>query len=124
MATNTADNGGALLANGNVTIVQSTLSGNSADNNGGAIDQATGNLFLYHSTVTNNRSDADGNGSGRGGGIHLGTGDALLDHTIAAGNMDQSGLAPIWTTVPPYLPFATACWAIMPERPIATMVAT
>jgi len=77
-----------------LTIIQSTISGNEANGFGGGIYNGSGQLTIQHSTVTNNTSDADNNGSGRGGGIHLVFDTPLLDHTIVAGNIDKTGTAP------------------------------
>jgi hypothetical protein len=48
--------GGAILGRGDIDIEGSTLSGNSADRFGGAIDSANGTLELRNSTVSGNRA--------------------------------------------------------------------
>ncbi len=92
-------NGGGISANrhfppGPTTITNSTVSGNSARNNGGGI-WSRGTTTIASSTITKNVSDADRDGSGFGGGLfaygrrHI----PSLDHTIIAGNHDNSGTA-------------------------------
>jgi hypothetical protein len=52
---NVAD-GGAIFNRGEIDIEGSTLSGNSADGDGGAVDSANGTLSLRNSTVSGNRA--------------------------------------------------------------------
>ena len=74
-----------------VTISQSTFSGNSASGDGGAIHEpnSTYGIQVSYSTITGNRADVDLDGSGRGGGTHVGY--LYLSHTIVAGNSDPNG---------------------------------
>ncbi len=82
---------------GSMTIVQSTISANSAATDGGGIwvDNLTeGGVVIRHSTITKNTADSDDDGSGGGGGIFVWRGAVNLDHTIVAGSYDNSGAAP------------------------------
>lgn len=65
---NAANNGGGLLTIDELTIVNSTISGNRADLNGGGVFNF-GNTFVYSSSVIENTADFDSPGSGVGGGI-------------------------------------------------------
>ena len=83
------DFGGAILnSSGTVTLNQSVVTGNSADNAGGGIASGTfgprtATLTLNASVVTNNTSPGDGvqpfDGSGNGGGIVNAQGNATLN---------------------------------------------
>jgi hypothetical protein len=79
------DCGGGIYSAGNMTLNNSTVSGNSALDCGGGI---YGNVTLNYSTVANNTSDSDGDGSGYGGGIYqAGKGASIsLQAGIVAGN--------------------------------------
>ena len=69
-------------------ITNSTISGNSSDRVGGAIYNWGGSLEITNGTLTGNRADADGNGSGDGGGLYDDGGATyLLHNTIVAGNL-------------------------------------
>ena len=61
-----------------MTVIGSTISGNSAGRHGGGI-HASGTLLVSHATVTGNMAATDG------GGI-LADGGAMLNHAIVAGN--------------------------------------
>ncbi|MEX2500389.1 MAG: choice-of-anchor Q domain-containing protein [Wenzhouxiangellaceae bacterium] len=87
--------GGAISIGGDaLTVVNSTFSGNEADRSSGAVEAGTQNTVLHSVTITGNRADADGDGSG----------DAALDQaagtpvtvrtSIIAGNIDEGGEAP------------------------------
>lgn len=76
------------------TIVGSTFNQNSANNRGGAISISGGvSLNLTDSTIVNNTSDADSNGTGTGGGIHIPdvTAKLSLTNTIIANNQNLIG---------------------------------
>jgi nitrogen fixation protein FixH len=80
------------------TIRNSTISGNEAEGSGGGVKiqgfpTEGGAVHFYHSTITNNRADADNNGIGTGGGIDVtnSTTTVTLDHTIVAGNFKGNG---------------------------------
>ena len=76
-----------------VILTNSTVSGNGALSNGGGawID---GDVQVRHSTVTQNSSDTNRLNGGTGGGIFIESGDVKLDHTIVAGNHDNTAAAP------------------------------
>lgn len=91
---NSATYGGGLFngisnsIGGTLTLNNTTVSGNSADYGGGLYNalNSTGLLTLNYSTVANNTSDSDNNGSGDGGGLYNGSGTATLQSSIVAGN--------------------------------------
>jgi hypothetical protein len=70
-AEGTAGLGGGISNDGNISEVQnSTISGNAARDQGGGIYQWNQYPFpVVHCTITGNRADSDGSGTGRGGGI-------------------------------------------------------
>jgi hypothetical protein len=72
-----------------MTITGSTVSGNLARVDGGGALVANTSLTVRHSTITGNRADSDGNATGNGGGVAVGSfflTSATLNHTIVAGN--------------------------------------
>lgn len=96
-----AGNGGGLQVNHSGTILtQVTISGNTADGGGGGI-YAAQQLEIKHSTIANNKANADGNvqATAVGGGIqyvHATTPlnvnfKVVLRHTIVADNVRGSG---------------------------------
>ncbi|MEM8641199.1 MAG: CHAT domain-containing protein [Cyanobacteria bacterium P01_G01_bin.54] len=56
------EGGGIISYNGNITLINSTLSGNSAGNDGGGIKSFYGNITLINSTVSGNIANDDGAG--------------------------------------------------------------
>ncbi len=86
---NTADNGGGMSNSGDyakATLVNATVSGNSATVNGGGIANEA-QLNIVNATIVNNVNDSDRNGSGKGGGIFNTAGaSATLKNTIVAQN--------------------------------------
>ena len=82
--------GGGLFLRGEVTINNTTISGNSTDlgSRGGGIATAFTNLAVHNSTVSGNSST----GNAEGGGIHLSDdSDAALIHSTVADNTAVSG---------------------------------
>jgi len=80
-----------------IVISSSTISGNRAKGDGGgvyAFIRDSGVIRIEHSTITDNISGSNTDGSGRGGGIYVASGSIDLDHTIVAGNFANSGVAP------------------------------
>jgi predicted outer membrane repeat protein len=80
MANNLADNGGAISVAGAFSrcdLINSTLSGNQANLNGGGIYAVDGITSLSSTTIMGNNSDYDLNGSGLAGGIYQ-TGSATV----------------------------------------------
>lgn len=92
IAGNTAANGGGLSLAGNVWIRNSTISGNMAAQYGGGLvaGHACDGLWLRisNSTITDNRSDAAGEG-----GVHL-EGCPDLQSTLIAGNVPNDVVGP------------------------------
>lgn len=76
--------GGILQRYGPVALINSTVSGNTTDGDGGGIanEDDAFPVEVSHSTITGNSAD------GNGGGIF---GSFVLDHTIVAGNTDVDG---------------------------------
>jgi predicted outer membrane repeat protein len=89
------DGGAIYLLDGQVTLRNVTISGNSAKNNGGGIDitSSTVTANLNDVTITNNLADSDNDGSGSGGGIFRDSGTAQVHNSIIAGNLDTTGNA-------------------------------
>lgn len=81
---NSADDGGGIWCQGSVTLVNSTVSGNSAGQTGGGI-RNNGDLSVSSTTIALNRAGATG-----GGIHHLGL-SATLANTILAGNSAETG---------------------------------
>ena len=89
LSDNSAGYGGAIENFGTLTAVDSTFSGNRANENGGAIENRFKTAMLRNVTITRNRSDDDGDNSGTGGGLYT-TNDpqvsTTVHNTIVAGN--------------------------------------
>src|SRR5690606_22858565 len=69
------DGGGVFIQGGVHTLINSTISGNSAVGSGGGIeilDAAT--VVVRNTTITGNRADSDGAAGGSGGGISVTSG--------------------------------------------------
>ena len=91
-----AREGGAILnwRQGQVLVTNSTLSGNEARDGGGLFNQdAGGRIEFSHCTITGNAADPSNVGSGLGGGIRLNNGTAVLHNTLVAGTL-RGGSAP------------------------------
>ncbi|HIE97978.1 MAG TPA: hypothetical protein EYG03_29855 [Planctomycetes bacterium] len=72
---------------GTAEIVNSTISGNTASGGGGGIVvTTTGKVEIRNSTITNNRSQVNGDLVGPGGGIWSTASSVTLHNTIVAGN--------------------------------------
>ena len=80
--------GGAIFNSGTLTITNSTISGNAAGNNGGAIYHDGGVLSLINSTLSGNVSNG---GTGRGGGIYVNSGSVNLTNSTIAYNTANNG---------------------------------
>lgn len=98
---NAGVSGGGLFnaGTGGATVTNSTFSGNSAAELGGAVANAGGALSLNNVTITLNRADSDADESGTGGGIFNRRVDGVsgaikLKNTILAGNRDLTGDGP------------------------------
>jgi CSLREA domain-containing protein len=67
---NSASTGGGINNGEVLTVINSTVSGNSANISGGGIlNFPRSTVGLFNSTITDNRSDADSDGIGTGGGV-------------------------------------------------------
>lgn len=95
ISANTAARDGGGLANSGslLQVFDSTISGNSAAGNAGGIHHTgAGDLAVRWSTLTDNRSDSDANGTGTGGALYVETANSLtLDQTIVAKNLGGTG---------------------------------
>ena len=98
--------GGGIFAAGNLTLTDSTVSGNRArttdgggEANGGGIATTGGDLTITHSKVTGNRATADlssGDSDAAGGGIFLSSGELTMKGTtVAANRVVASGPGPV-----------------------------
>ena len=84
---NSSDFGGGIYNYGtgsNLRVMNSTISGNSSTNGGGGIDNFDGAVEVNNSTIAENRASA-------GGGIQNDTGTADLWNTIVANNHSPAG---------------------------------
>jgi cysteine-rich repeat protein len=68
-------------------MINSTVSGNSSDADGGGL--TSGTINLSNVTISGNRADFDGDNSGSGGGIAAGL-VVNIKNSIVAGNLDDS----------------------------------
>jgi len=104
-ATSAAGRGGGIFSSGHILLVQFTLSGNRANDSGGGIfhqGRANESIAIQHSTITLNVSNSDNRsggpnqtpGGGSGGGIYAQHSSVGINHSIIAGNLDNSGIAP------------------------------
>ncbi|NER49578.1 MAG: PEP-CTERM sorting domain-containing protein [Symploca sp. SIO1A3] len=83
-----------------LTVTNSTISGNTAETNGGGIfNGSSSRLNVSNSTITDNTADSDGNGSGDGGGI-FNLSSAEVENTIIAGNFDATNNAGLGNILP------------------------
>jgi RTX calcium-binding nonapeptide repeat (4 copies) len=73
------------------TINQVTLDGNTSNREGGGISLSSSNLNVYHSTITNNRAEADGGLTFLGGGIAETNSLLRVFGTAMAGNGFSTG---------------------------------
>jgi CSLREA domain-containing protein len=96
-ANSTGGHGGGVQLNlgelpSSLTVVNSSISGNSAERSGGGIYQGGGSVSLFNATIADNTADADGGGTeGDGGGIFVGGNLlAVARNSIIAGNRDAS----------------------------------
>jgi hypothetical protein len=98
--------GGGIFAAGNLTLTESTVSGNRArstnsggEADGGGIATSGGDLTITDSKVTGNRATADlsaGDADAAGGGIFLSSGELTMKGTtVAANRVVASGPGPV-----------------------------
>ena len=92
------ENGGGVNARSGIVhrFVNTTVSGNSSDAGGGGFWIERDGLVtrLANVTVSGNVADADGDGSGDGGGVGLERGELRLGNSILGANFDGGGEAP------------------------------
>ncbi len=99
---NTATNtGGGIYNNGTVTLTNSTISGNSAGTDGGGILNSGGIVTLTNSTVSGNTADSSGGGINTSRGIDN-NGTVTLTNSTVSGNSavtNGGGIANSFSTV-------------------------
>ena len=84
---NHAAEGGGIFSAGSSIIINSTISGNQADNYDGGILAYNNRVVLANSTVAHNVADADRDGTGVGGGVFVDSNTVVKPrNTIIAGN--------------------------------------
>jgi CSLREA domain-containing protein len=97
VAADSGGDGGGVINVGLTTLVNTTVSGNTTDLDGGGIwNGSTGSMALTNVTVSGNRADHDGDfepGSG-GGLLNSAGGSITMRGTIVAGNADGTGENP------------------------------
>lgn len=83
-----ADGGGLQMFNGEVSVLASTISGNMAGRFGGGIyiGSSSTELTLNGATVAGNKANADGDGTGNGGGVLVDDGLAIFYNSILGDN--------------------------------------
>jgi hypothetical protein len=99
--------GGGVLSQGELLIVNSTLSGNGAAGSGGGLFTASGSTRLTNVTIATNFADNDADGSGSGGGItHTDDGvtQLVMNNTLIVGNLNSD---PGATATPDEISYAT-----------------
>ncbi len=74
-----------------LTLINTTISGNNANGFGGGVDVLGGTATLINTTITNNHGDNDNGGGGGAGGLRRQGGTVTLHNTIVAGNFAGSG---------------------------------
>jgi CSLREA domain-containing protein len=79
-----------------LNMTNSTVSGNQAIVDGGGVDETGGVANLLSTTITTNLADSDKNGTGNGGGIGVFSVGAIFNtrSTLVAGNVDTGGQIP------------------------------
>jgi hypothetical protein len=86
--------GGAISSSAaavSLTLINTTISGNNANSNGGGVAVLGGTMTSTNSTITNNFADNDNSTTGTGGGIAASAGTTTLKNTIVAGNFNEDG---------------------------------
>jgi hypothetical protein len=83
--------GGAIAAQGSLTLNNCTLSGNNATGNGGGVSMPSGDLTVSSSTISGNTSQSNG------GGIYI-VGNATISNSTLSGNSAQYGGGGIYAT--------------------------
>ena len=95
---NTAEDGGGIYALHSLVVINSTISGNHSTRSGGGIyvnQFATGATSLFNVTITQNLANADGIGTGIGGGVVVESGATLtFQNSIIALNQNTFDSGP------------------------------
>jgi CSLREA domain-containing protein len=87
----TGGEGGGLANFSSANLINVTVTGNQANIDGGGVYSAGLATFLNNSTVTGNTADNDNDTNGSGGGISTNGGSEItLQNSIVAGNTDKS----------------------------------
>ncbi|HEU5130669.1 MAG TPA: Ig-like domain-containing protein, partial [Pyrinomonadaceae bacterium] len=73
-----------------LTLINTTISGNSAAGSGGGVIVLGGTMTSINSTFTLNVADSDSNDAGDGGGIRAHAGTTILKNTIVSGNLNEN----------------------------------
>jgi CSLREA domain-containing protein len=84
--------GGISARGGSLTILDTTVSGNTARGNGGGIEAS--DLTIARSTISGNRTTADGFGLGDPGGGIIASGPTLIEKSTISGNHTEGDFAP------------------------------
>ena len=80
-----------------VTVTNSTVSGNTAGQDGGGIYIGPTTASLFNATITDNQADADFNGTGTGGGVYVDNGGTFnFRNSIVAPNYETLKLSSFW----------------------------
>jgi predicted outer membrane repeat protein len=90
-----ATDGGAIsttAAGTALTLINTTISGNTAGGSGGGLITLGGTVSIVNTTITNNTADFDNNSAGTGGGLRVQAGTVTLKNTIVAGNINENGV--------------------------------
>jgi CSLREA domain-containing protein len=102
--------GGGVAVYSNLAMINSTITGNEANGNGGGIYAPGGAaVSVRSSTITGNSADMDANDNGQGGGFADGGASSIsFTNVINAGNFDrspnQAGATPDCSSGPAYFP--------------------
>ena len=96
-AVGAAAEGGAVYSDaGTLTIVNSTISGNSSDGDGGGLlNCGSSTATLTNVTITNNGADASGAAAGSGGGIGQVSSNPITLRNTIVAVISCSGAAPV-----------------------------
>ena len=92
---NASTDGGAIATSASavsLSLINTTISGNTANGNGGGVVVLGGTMSSINSTITNNKADNDNDSNGTGGGIAASAGTTTLKNTIVAGNFNEDGV--------------------------------
>ena len=82
----TTGTGGAVRANGPITVNRSHFEGNTADGNGGALENSSGDITITDSTFVGNESDSDGGAIRSSSGTYT-----IVDSTFSGNTAADNG---------------------------------